>query len=204
LDPFATFTGRALPFRNANVDTDVIIRIEHLAKEGDLGQYAFEALRYRADGTQDPDCVFNEARYQGASILIAGPNFGCGSSREGAVTAMWDMGLKTVIAPSFGDIFQANCVRNGLLPIILDAGTIEELALLAENEALTISLDDQRIETAEKRFHFAIDPLQRQMLLLGADEIDLTLRELTTIEAWQRRNRAESPWIWDVKGPERA
>jgi 3-isopropylmalate/(R)-2-methylmalate dehydratase small subunit len=128
MKPFVTVTGVAAPLLQANIDTDVIIRIERLTGRADLGHYALEAMRYLPDGSPNPNCVLNEPRFGNAPILLAGRNFGCGSSREGAVTALMAMGVRCVIAPSFGDIFHANCFRNGFLPVELPESAIEKLA----------------------------------------------------------------------------
>src|SRR5215469_16522478 len=132
MQSFTTHRGIAAPLLLDNVDTDVIIRIEPLLslEKSALGPHALGALRYRADGSEDPGFVLNRVPYRNASILIAGANFGCGSSREGAVWALWGLGIRCVIAPSFGDIFFNNCFQNGLLPIVLEAVTVERLAKL--------------------------------------------------------------------------
>ena len=127
MQAFTRITGPAAPLMAANLDTDVIIRIERLTSGADLARYALEALRYRPDGCPDPDCVLNEPQFCNAPILLAGRNFGCGSSREGAVTALMAMGVHCVIAPSFGDIFFGNCFQNGLLPVILPEEQVAKL-----------------------------------------------------------------------------
>src|SRR5919205_1213678 len=126
MQPFTKVGGPAAPLLRANVDTDLIIRIERLVgtRREELGPFAFEALRRRADGSEDPDFVLNRPEYRGAPILLAGPNFGCGSSREGAVWALMGAGIRCVIAPSFGDIFFSNCFQNGLLPVVLPEETV--------------------------------------------------------------------------------
>ena len=148
MQPFKRVTGAAIPLLQANVDTDVIIRIERLTGNADLGHYAFESLRYLPDGSANPDCVFNQPRFANAPILLAGRNFGCGSSREGAVTALMTMGIRCVIAPGFGDIFFANCFRNGVLPIVLGEASIARLAIGAE---LTVDLEQQSYREAAAR-----------------------------------------------------
>src|SRR5579863_8871350 len=146
MEKFTRLTAVAAPLLKRNIDTDVIIRIEKLISldRAELGPHAFAPLRYRADGSENPDFVLNRPPYRGAQILIAGENFGCGSSREGAVWALWGMGLRCVIAPSFGDIFFNNCFQNGLLPITLDAAMVERLAELVEasqGQPLTVDLE---------------------------------------------------------------
>jgi 3-isopropylmalate/(R)-2-methylmalate dehydratase small subunit len=196
MQPFKTVTGAAVPLLQANIDTDVIVRIERLTGNADLGHYAFEALRYLADGSANPDCVFNQPRYANAPILLAGRNFGCGSSREGAVTALMAMGISCVIAPSFGDIFFANCFRNGVLPIVLGEGLVERLVGSAE---LTVDLERQSISASGEVFRFPVDALQREGLLAGLDEIGLTLKGIDEIAAWQLTDRAQRPWVWQTE-----
>jgi 3-isopropylmalate/(R)-2-methylmalate dehydratase small subunit len=196
MQPFNTVTGAAVPLLQANVDTDVIVRIERLTGNADLGHYAFEALRYLPDGSANPDCVFNQSRFANAPILLAGRNFGCGSSREGAVTALMAIGISCVIAPSFGDIFFANCFRNGVLPIVVGEGLVERLADSAE---LTVDLEQQSISASGEVFRFPVDALQREGLLEGLDEIGLTLKGNDEIAAWQSTDRAQRPWVWQTE-----
>ncbi len=204
MQPFTIVTGTAAPLMVANVDTDVIIRIERLTT-GDpaqLGRYALEALRYLPDGSENPECILNAARFRGAPIMLAGPNFGCGSSREPAVNALMAMGLRCIIAESFGDIFYANCFQNGLLPIRLDETTMLALAAEAESrtEAFTIDLRRQVIVAPSGCEHgFAIDPMRRTALLEGLDDIGLTLTCAGDIDAWQARDRVDRPWVWDFE-----
>lgn len=199
--PFTTVEGRAATLMKTNIDTDVIIRIERLTA-GDrskLGQFAFEALRYRPDGSDNPDFPFNGAKYRGAPVLIAGKNFGCGSSREGAVWALMGMGLRCVIAESFGDIFYGNCFQNGLLPIRLATAVIDEL--VAESAAgdgpFRVDLEQQTIATPSGRtIPFTLDALRREALLAGVDDIGLTLRSESEIAAWQAADQKARPWVW--------
>jgi 3-isopropylmalate/(R)-2-methylmalate dehydratase small subunit len=201
MKPFTTVTGSAVPMLRDNVDTDTIIRIERLAglPRDALGPYAMEALRYRADGSEDPDCVLNRPPFRGAPILIAGANFGCGSSREAAVWALMGMGLRCVIAPSFGDIFHSNCFQNGLLPVQLDASEVERLADRAADGAV-MQVDLLRCEISARgskwRVQFDMDPLRRQGLLEGLDDIALTLRDDSDLLSWQTKDRALRPWAW--------
>ncbi len=196
MQPFKKVTGAVVPLLQANVDTDVIVRIERLTGNADLGHYAFEALRYLPDGSANPDCVFNQPRFANAPILLAGRNFGCGSSREGAVTALMAMGISCVIAPSFGDIFFANCFRNGVLPVVLSEALVERLADSAE---LIVDLEQQSISASGEVFHFSVDALQREGLLEGLDEIGLTLKGTNEIAAWQSTDRAQRPWVWQTE-----
>jgi 3-isopropylmalate/(R)-2-methylmalate dehydratase small subunit len=199
MKPFVTVTGAAAPLLQANIDTDVIIRIERLTEDADLGRYALEAMRYLPDGSPNPSCVLNESRFQHAPILLAGRNFGCGSSREGAVTALMAMGVRCVIAPSFGDIFHANCFRNGLLPVELPESAIEKLAEQSRDGDFTVDLTRRVIVAPSREItKFSIDPLQRDALLEGLDEIGLTLKSADEIDAWQNADRMNRPWVWQT------
>lgn len=200
MEPFSTVIGPAVPLLRANVDTDVIVRIERLTTGADLGRYALESLRYLPDGSPDPECVLNEPRFAGAPILLAGRNFGCGSSREGAVTALMAMGVRCVVAPSFGDIFHANCFRCGLLPVALPGTVVDELAKAAREGDFTVDLVAQRIGTpAGDVVPFSIDALGREALLEGLDEIALTLKHEGDVDAWQQLDRARRPWVWTTR-----
>ncbi|WP_218510882.1 3-isopropylmalate dehydratase small subunit [Variovorax sp. dw_308] len=202
MQAFTTHTGAAASLPRANLDTDVIIRIERLTAltRDQLGRYALEALRYRDDGSEDPAFVFNQPAFRGAPILLAGDNFGCGSSREGAVWALRGMGVRCVIAPSFGDIFFNNCLQNGVLPIRLPAADVQRLALAcADGAPLTVDLEQCTLLTADgKVTPFAIDPLRREGLLQGLDDIGLTLKDDALIRTWQQADRARRPWAWPV------
>jgi len=203
MQPFTSVTGAAVPLMQVNIDTDVIIRIERLTAGGDLGRHTFEALRFRPDGSPDPNCPLNEPRFEDAPILIAGRNFGCGSSREGAVTALMQMGLRCVIASSFGDIFFANCFRNGMLPIVLPEQAVEKLAAQTDEGHFTVDLAAQKICTPSgEAVGFDTDPLQRQGLLEGLDEIGLTLKLSGDIAAWQEADRKARSWVWQTEGIE--
>lgn len=189
----------ALPWKN--VDTDLIIRVERCAQvpRGELGPYAFEMARLKADGTPDPDCPLNGPRAQGAAILVAGENFGCGSSREMAVWAIVGMGIRCVIAPSFGDIFHANCFQNGVLPIRLPARTVDALlaAIAASNGPARVAVDlpSQTVTAPDGEVHaFEIDPLRKKALVEGPDAIGVTLTRAAEIDRWQAEDRARRPW----------
>lgn len=195
MTPFIRLTAIGATLARANVDTDTIIRVERLASHprGQLGRWAFEPLRYRADGTPDPDFVLNRAAYRDARILVAGANFGCGSSRETAVWALEDCGIRAIVAPSFGPIFLENCFQNGIPAIVL--AEAEALAAVLERDAtMTIDLEACRIEAAGFGRAFEIDPLRRRMLMEGLDAIALTLTYRDAIEAFEARDRAAHPW----------
>jgi 3-isopropylmalate/(R)-2-methylmalate dehydratase small subunit len=200
MDKVSVITGVAAPLLRANVDTDTIIRIERLTHESreQLGRFALEALRLRHDGSEDPDCVLNQPPFRLARILLAGANFGCGSSREGAVWALMAMGMRCVIAPSFGEIFYNNCFQNGMLPLRLSAEAIATLAHGAASRELTVNLRTQTVSAGQARFHFDIEPMRRDALLEGIDDISRTLALRARIEAWQRDDRIARPWMWSV------
>lgn len=205
-----TITGVAAPLPLANVDTDVIIRIEKLAQcpREELGRWGFAPLRFREDGSENPEFVLNQPAWREARILVAGPNFACGSSREHAVWALQGMGIECVIAPSFGDIFRNNCFQNGLLPVQLPAAQVQLLLDALEEgrrrgEAITLSVDlaSQVVRwPGQRELPFAIDPRRRQALLEGLDAIDLTRSMLPQIAAWQERDRTARPWVWARAG----
>ena len=201
--PFTKLTAIAAPIMRTNIDTDVIIRIERLvgnSVRGSLGKWAFGSLRYLSDGSENPEFILNREPYRQAEILITGPNFGCGSSREGAVWALQEMGIRAVIGSGFGDIFFANCFQNGILPIVVDKEIVDGLAAEVENTQgagrIGIDLQEQTITSSSgKRHSFEIDPRRRAGLLEGLDEVSLTLQRDDEIRAFQASDRAERPWI---------
>jgi 3-isopropylmalate/(R)-2-methylmalate dehydratase small subunit len=199
MQAFTTLQGPAAALLQPNIDTDVIIRIERLASErAALGAYALEALRFRADGSEDPDFVLNRPPFRDAPILLTGPNFGCGSSREGAVWALLARGIRCLIGESFGDIFFANCFQNGVLALRQPKETVAHIAMLAAGGApLTVDLTSLSLvlPTGEK-ISFEVDPMRREALLEGLDEIGQTLKRGDVIAAWQQYDRQARPWIW--------
>jgi 3-isopropylmalate dehydrogenase len=202
MEKFTRVTGAAAPLLPSNIDTDVVIRINRLIgyRRGELGPFAFEAWRYHPDGSENPGFVLNQPKYRTARILVAGENFGCGSSREAAAWALIDFGFRCVIAPSFGDIFAMNCFQNGVLCIPLPKQTVEaiaaELELVADPQ-VTVDLETRTITTpAGVLVSFDIDHEQRQALLEGLDEIGLTLKLADEIDAFQRKDRLDHPWIY--------
>lgn len=201
MQAFTIHRGLAVPLAHANLDTDVIVRMERCAAvpREQLGRWALEALRYRPDGQPEPRCVFNDARFAGASILLADENFGCGSSREMAVWALAGMGLRCVVAPSFGDIFFANCFQNGLLPLRLPAPVVAALRAQAADGGLQLEVDlpaQQLRGAATGPLAFEIDPLRKTLLASGTDEIGLALAHAGDLARWQARDRAARPWIY--------
>ena len=200
MEIFNTLIGPAAALMRSNVDTDVIIRIERLTStpRDKWGDYALEALRFQPDGTEDPQFVLNQAAFRQAPILIAGKNFGCGSSREGAVVALRARGIRCVIAPSFGDIFLANCFQNGVLAMQLPEADVGRLAEDSrQGGAFQVDLHAQSI-TSPSHFivKFDIDRLRKEGLLQGLDEIGLTIKDDAQIRAWQHADRGARPWVW--------
>ena len=201
--PFTELTAIAAPIMRSNIDTDVIIRIERLvgnSVRGTLGKWAFGSLRYLPDGSENPEFILNREPYRKAEVLVTGPNFGCGSSREGAVWSLQELGVRALIGSSFGDIFFANCFQNGILPIVVDKAIVDGLA--AEIEAtqgagrIGIDLREQKITSPSGKQHrFEMDPRRRAGLLEGLDEVALTLRRDDEIRAFQAADRGERPWI---------
>lgn len=200
MTPLTTIRGRAAPLMKANIDTDVIIRIERLTSlaRDALGPFAFEALRYRPDGSDEPDFVINDPTFRNAPFLLAGRNFGCGSSREGAVWALQGIGVRCVIAPSYGDIFYGNCFQNGVLPIRLSLDQVEALAMqCADGAELGVDLELATLTAPDgSSTAFAIDPMRRNALLHGLDDLGLTLKDDPLIREWQARDRVSRPWVW--------
>ncbi len=198
MEKFTTLSAIAAPFLQKNVDTDLIIRIERctgMPKE-ELGKYAFEMVRFLPGGGENPEFVLNQPRYRGAQILVCGEFFGTGSSREVAVWALASMGVRCLIAPSFGQIFFGNCFQNGVLPITLPEATVE--ALMQEAAApgakpFTVDLERQTINGT---LRFETAPRHRKMLLEGLDEIALTLAMEPKIAAFQAADRQRRPWIY--------
>jgi 3-isopropylmalate/(R)-2-methylmalate dehydratase small subunit len=193
MQPLTRVEGRAIPLGLKNVDTDIIIParwLKTITREG-LGAGAFEALR------AEPGNVFDDPTYAGATILIAGDNFGCGSSREHAAWALVDLGIRVVIAPSFSDIFSGNAVKNGILPVVLPQAAVDRLLEVArEGVALTVDLESQTVTTPyQDRFAFAIDPFRKHCLINGLDEVGLTLARSDAIAAFEARRAATQPWL---------
>ena len=192
MTPIEKVEGRAIPFGLKNVDTDVIIPAHWLkttTREG-MGRGAFESLR------ADPDNLFDSAEFKGAPILIAGDNFGCGSSREHAAWALGDLGIRVVIAPSYSDIFSGNAVKNGILPVVLPQTAIDRLMEVAQTDPVHVDLDTQTVTTPfQDRFSFDIDPFRKMCLLHGLDEISLTEQSGAAIDIYEQRLDEDRPWL---------
>lgn len=208
MKPITRISGTAAALPLPNLDTDVIIRIEHLAQcpKEQLGNWCFGPLRFLPNGAENPSFILNQPPWRGAPILVAGPNFGCGSSREHAVWALQGMGIACLIAPSFGDIFYSNCFQNGLLPVVLDTDqvtTLSQRLLTAGSQPirLTIDLERQTVCAADgKDIHFAIEPRRREALMEGLDPLGTTLKQSSLIEQWQAHDRHKRPWVWQSVG----
>ncbi|EIZ80490.1 3-isopropylmalate dehydratase small subunit [Novosphingobium sp. Rr 2-17] len=195
MTPFTTLTSCAVPILRDNVDTDTIIPSREMKSTGRTGLIdgLFAPWRYLNPNTRtpDPDFALNRPQAQGAQILLGGANFGCGSSREHAVWALAEYGIRCVIAPSFAPIFHANCIRNGLLPITLPAEIVATLAW----QTVSVNLPTQEVH-CDTSHPFEIEPEPREMLLEGLDAIDLTLKSLPQIELWTEADRPVRPWVY--------
>lgn len=211
MEKYTTEIGIVAPLDRANVDTDLIIPKQFLKsiKRTGFGDNLFDELRYLDEGylgqdiskrPKNPDFVLNQDRYQGATILLARSNFGCGSSREHAPWALSEYGFRTVIAPSFADIFYNNCFKNGMLPVILPESDIDELFKECEANVgyqLTVDLENQKvISPSGKEYDFEVDAFRKHCLLNGLDDIGLTLQNADDIRAYEDKAKAERPWMF--------
>jgi len=211
MEKFETLHGLVAPLDRANVDTDAIIPKQYLKsiKRSGFGPNLFDEWRYLDHGEPgmdparrrpNPDFVLNQPRYQGASIFLTRDNFGCGSSREHAVWALHDFGIRALIAPSFAEIFYNNCFKNAVLPIVQPAAVVDRLfAAVAASPGYRLAID-LRAQTialpSGEPLPFAIESYRKEHLLLGLDDIDVTLRHRDAIEAYERRRRREAPWLF--------
>ncbi len=192
MEPVKKVEGRAYPWGAKNIDTDIIIPahwLKTISREG-LGKGAFESVR------AEPDNIFDDARYAGSPILIAGENFGCGSSREHAAWALKDMGVTAVIAPSYSDIFSGNAFKNGIVAVVLPQEAVDRLVEVAKTDPVTIDLETMTVTTPyQDRFTFEMDPFRRDCLMQGLDEVGLTLAKDTVISKYESTVAASRPWI---------
>ncbi len=201
MDRFAQHSGVAAPLNMINIDTDKVIPKQFLKtiKRTGLGKHLFNEMRYKSDGSENPDFVLNKAAYRQASIIVAGDNFGCGSSREHAPWALMDYGIKCVISTSFADIFFYNCFKNGLLPVIVSQEQLDQLMQDAENGAnsiLEINLESQEITRPNgDKISFEVDPFRKHCLLNGLDDIGLTMEKETSIDNFEKQRSLEQPWL---------
>ncbi|MGR6432754.1 3-isopropylmalate dehydratase small subunit [Rhizobium sp. PAMB 3182] len=200
MDKFVKLTGVAAPYPVVNIDTDMIIPKDYLKtiKRTGLGTGLFAEARYLDDGSLNPDFVLNKPAYQKAQILVAGDNFGCGSSREHAPWALLDFGIRCVISTSFADIFYNNCFKNGILPIKVTPEELEKLlddASRGANAVLTVDLESQEITGPDGgKISFEIDEFKRHCLLNGLDDIGLTLEKVSSIDTFEKKNAEVHPW----------
>jgi len=199
MDKFTTLTAPACPIDQSNVNTDQILPARYLkwTRAQGLGRVLFNDLRLRASGEENPDFPLNRPQWRDAKIVVAARNFGCGSSRESAIYALYDYGIRCVIAPSFGDIFAGNAVQNGLLTAaVTDDEAAGMIAALTQTPALpvTVDLEQQTIVCGKATYRFAIDPVRRMRLLNGWDDIDVTESYRATIAAFKLKDKSERPW----------
>jgi len=200
MDKFVKLTGVAAPLPVVNIDTDMIIPKDYLKtiKRTGLGKGLFAEARYNEDGSVNETFVLNKPAYQNATILVAGDNFGCGSSREHAPWALLDFGIRCVISTSFADIFYNNCFKNGILPIVVSQDDLDKLmddASRGSNAILTVDLEAQEITGPDGgRIGFEIDAFRRHCLLNGLDDIGLTLEKATAIDSFEKQNASSRPW----------
>ena len=201
MDKFDTLTGVAAPMPLINIDTDMIIPKQFLKtiKRSGLGANLFDEMRFNDDGSEKEDFVLNKPAYRESQIIVAGENFGCGSSREHAPWALLDFGIRCVIAPSFADIFYNNCFKNGILPIALPQEDVDKLMDDAErgsNAVITVDLENQEISGPDGgTIKFDIDPFKKHCLLEGLDDIGLTLQKDEYIESYEEKKAADRPWM---------
>ncbi len=201
MEKFTEITGTAAPMPLVNIDTDMIIPKVFLKtiKSSGIGVNLFEEMRYDREGNEIPDFVLNQPQYRDAQILVAGDNFGCGSSREHAPWAIKDFGIRCVIAPSFADIFHNNCFKNGILPIVLPQEQVDVLMKDAEkgsNARMTIDLEGQTVTTSDgEKFPFEVDAFKKHCLLNGLDDIGLTLEKGTAIDTYEDSLNQSRPWV---------
>ena len=201
MQKFDKLTGVAAPLPVVNVDTDMIIPKEYLKtiKRTGLGTGLFAELRYKDDGSENEDFVLNQPAYRNAEILVAGDNFGCGSSREHAPWALLDFGIRCVISTSFADIFYNNCFKNGILPIVMPQEVVDVLMEDAEkgsNARMTVDLENQVVTTSDgQEFPFEVDAFKKHCLLEGLDDIGLTMNNVKDIDAFENKLAQERPWV---------
>lgn len=201
MDKFTTLTGIAAPMPLVNIDTDMIIPKQFLKtiKRSGLGVNLFDEMRYDRDGNEIPDFVLNQPAYRDAEILIAGDNFGCGSSREHAPWALLDFGIRCVISTSFADIFFNNCFKNGILPVVLPQEAVDALTDDAANGAnarVTVDLESQTVTSPDGTvYHFEVDAFRKHCLLNGLDDIGLTMEKAAAIDTFEDQMAQARPWI---------
>ena len=199
MDKFTVLEGVAAPLPLVNVDTDKIMPGQFLKsiKRSGLGKVVFYEMRFNADGSENPDFVLNQAPFRQTQVLLAGDNFGCGSSREHAPWGLKDFGIRCVIAPSFADIFYNNCFKNAILPITLPEATIEQMLAQADGSNFTVDLEQMKITLPDgAEIAFELDETRRHNMLNGLDDIGLTLQKDAEITAFEERQKQEQPWLY--------
>ena len=202
MEKFVVYKGIAAVLDRANVDTDLMVPKKFLTRieRAGYGKVLFHNIRYPENGSPNPDFALNEQRYQGAGVLVSRENFGCGSSREHAPWALEEYGFRTVIAPSYADIFFNNSFKNGMLPVILSEEIVDQLfkeCAATEGYQLTIDLDAQEVRTPSgEAFTFEVDPFRKHCLLNGLDDIGLTLQVADDIKAYEEKTKASRPWVF--------
>jgi 3-isopropylmalate/(R)-2-methylmalate dehydratase small subunit len=201
MEKFNKLTGIAAPMPLVNIDTDMIIPKQFLKtiKRSGLGANLFDEMRFDLEGNEIPDFVLNKKAYRNAEIIVAGENFGCGSSREHAPWALIDFGIKCVISTSYADIFYNNCFKNGILPIVLKAKEVEELmkdSQKGENARIMVDLEAQTVHSSDGvEFSFVIDKFKKHCLLNGLDDIGLTMEKVSSIDEFEQRYQRQMPWV---------
>ena len=201
MEKFNSVTSIAAPLPLINIDTDMIIPKQFLKtiKRSGLGKNLFDEMRYTQDGAEIPEFVLNQPAYRKAEVIIAGDNFGCGSSREHAPWALLDFGIRAVISTSFADIFYNNCFKNGILPIVLPADQVEALmedAKKGSNARITVDLEAQTVTSSDGRsFSFEVDPFRKHCMMNGLDDIGLSLEKVASIDAYEKKTSTLRPWV---------
>ena len=201
MEKFERLTAIAAPMPLINIDTDMIIPKQFLKtiKRSGLGVSAFHEMRYNLDGSENPDFVLNHEAYKGANILVAGDNFGCGSSREHAPWALLDFGIRCVISTSFADIFYNNCFKNGILPVVVTEDELQRLMKDAEkgsNARMVVDLENQQIETSDGEvIAFDVDQHRKHCLINGLDDIGLSMEKIASIDAFETQMAQRAPWV---------
>jgi 3-isopropylmalate/(R)-2-methylmalate dehydratase small subunit len=200
MQKFTKLTGRAAPMPIVNIDTDMIIPKQFLKtiKRTGLGKFAFFEMRYDENNNEIADFVLNRPEYRQSKIIVAEDNFGCGSSREHAPWAILDFGVRSVIAPSFADIFYNNCFKNGILPVKLSESEVKEILKVADNPAneITVDLENQKVIAGGKEYAFEVDEFRKHCLINGLDDIGLTLQKAEDINSYEARMKNEQSWLW--------
>ena len=201
MDKFTSVSGVAAPMPLVNIDTDMIIPKQFLKtiKRSGLGVNLFDEMRYNLDGSEIPDFVLNQPAYRNAEIIVAGENFGCGSSREHAPWALKDFGISVVISESFADIFYSNCFKNGILPIMLPKEAVDVLmedATKGENARISVDLESQTVSATDgTEFAFEVDAFKKHCLMNGLDDIGLTYQKIDSVDAYEKALAEKTPWL---------